>query len=553
MVKKQFSLLLVFSLAIIPFLILSSINFASSQTQQDVPSGCSTECKDNTDWRDLPDCTCLRDKKLCSQYDTGDVKFLCCLYKFDDAAACVGIARDSVDQTPKQTFATPATQETYDETLKCIKNDPSKYYSCFNGESAIWHKIGDPLNKEYYDCIVGKGVEALDPCAGKFPDKDGNAAFADAGSKSLINWESIFENNLKSRVTSQDQTTKTEAEPNINSIIGTYTKEDGNLKEWEDKLKAETGPDSDVSKQLDECEKSKQNIVTQCQQSPGGWHVDVAMDINNGDSGKNYQFQDYRTGGCKKSQKFRQPLTVNIDNKFSSAADKNYQVSCNMLCSSWDCEDTYLALVDDYKGQVGIIRNGVAVTIGKNTPIQEGDIIATGEGAQVFYKLVGGTDDKSYVEVKPNTKLLITDPEVGAILIEGDAKTHIEKGSNRKYTITTPTARVVAKGTDFLVSVEANTGKTIVYLYNGTLQIVHILTNQYIMIKGNEKVTVDAQTLGTPTQISNESEPVAESQTLPTSSEKSKGGMFSILIVAVLIAAIAGGGYYFIKIRKKIK
>lgn len=342
------------------------------------------------------------------------------------------------------------------------------------------------------------------------------------------------------------------------SIID-YTSEQGNLKEWTNKLKSETSPESDVSKQLDECEKHKQNIITQCQQSPGGWSVDVSIGISDGNLGKNYGFQDYKTGGCKKSQKFRQPLTVNIDNKFSSAADKNYQVSCNMLCSSWNCEDTYLALVDEHKGQVSIIRNGVPVTIGLNTPIQEGDLLITGPDGEISLKLVGvydgqtGKDDKSYVKIDPNTKLKIIDPEVGALLLEGNAKTHIEKSSNRKYAITTPAARVIAKGTDFLVSVEANTGRTVVYLYEGTLQIIQLQTNEYITIKSNEKVTIDAQGFSAPTQILDEkSGSAAENQTFTANIDKSKGGFSSLLIVIFLIlAAVLAVGYYFFKMRKK--
>ena len=59
---------------------------------------------------------------------------------------------------------------------------------------------------------------------------------------------------------------KKETSSESQGIMATYTQEEGNLKEMEEKLKADTGSDSDVSKTLDECEQSKQDIIKRCQQ-----------------------------------------------------------------------------------------------------------------------------------------------------------------------------------------------------------------------------------------------------------------------------------------------
>jgi len=539
--KKQFSLLLVFGLILISMLMILPTATASPRDND------FTTCLNSK--TDSEDCSFVLNRcngQLDEKYESFNNEYSTCTLKCPDIENnCIKDECSPDGCYPPDGCGEPGGYDTGRHCSSGVSERPT----CSDGRSC-----GCSYAKCNADC-EDSAKPCYDDCRKVIDEQNAwwgyNTQTSDgyaAGNSEIRSLSDNFMSSCEVEVQAQEEVAPQEE-------ISAYTQEEGNLKEWEDKLIAETGPDSEVSKRLDECEKTKQDTITKCQQSSGGWSVDVSMGISDSKSGKNYGFQDYRTGGCKKSQKFREPLNVKIDNKFSSAAESGHQVSCNMLCSSWDCEDTYLALVDSYKGQVGIIRNGVAEPLGKNTPIQEGDIIATGEDGEISIKLVGG-EDKSYVEVKPNSIVLISDPEVGAVLVQGDAKTHIEKGSNRKYTITTPTSRVVAKGTDFLVSVEADTGKTDVELYEGTLEVVQLATNEYITINSNEKVTVDAQGLGVPAKISDEelvsdADIITDDNITPASSDKAKGSSFVILIMALLIlAGISGGAYYFFKKRK---
>ncbi len=561
-VKKGFSLLLIFSLVLSMLIIFSNVTIVLAQEENVKPRclaiGGSPECCNQVPFDiDSPACQADLNKGKDKQFTYPEAtetyqSLISCFDKKGYAivdAECNQIVLD---------ISTIINNENNKCLSQCYTNKPgsSNCDTCVNAYSS-----GGYTERTYSSCDSFCLEKSPGQCGECFDLRDKKKKEINFARDSAVSdWQEIDD---LVRTSVQEKKIETLSDPQ--ETISAYTKEDGNLKEMEEMLKADTGSDSDVSKTLDECEQSKQDIINRCQQSPEGWNLDISISVNDLESGKNYQFQDYRTGGCKKSQKFREPINVKIESRLLSAADssqkgqasKNKQVSCSMRCSSWNCDDTYMALVDSYKGQASIIKNGVSVAIGKDTPVQEGDTIITGEGGEVSFKLVGG-EDKSYVEIKPNSKLKIIDPEVGAEIIKGDAKTHIEKGSNRKYTITTPAARINAKGTDFLVSVEADTGKTDVYLYEGTLQIVQLLTNEYITINSNEKVTVDAQALGTPIKISDEkagpvSDTQPESKTTTVSSDKAKGSSSIIFILAILImAGIAGGAYYFLKIKKKI-
>src|SRR3989338_6114203 len=108
------------------------------------------------------------------------------------------------------------------------------------------------------------------------------------------------------------------------------------FEQWKEMVEQTAGPESEAAKTVADCGAALENTAASCS-SHDGWSVVNAMEITASNTGKAYQFQDVRNGGCERRepQHVETGTIITQDDQSSS-----YQVSCNLVCVWWDCEDS---------------------------------------------------------------------------------------------------------------------------------------------------------------------------------------------------------------------
>jgi hypothetical protein len=83
-----------------------------------------------------------------------------------------------------------------------------------------------------------------------------------------------------------------------------------------------------------------QQKVQECSQKEG-WAVDNQLSITDFKTGKNYEVQDYRRGGCE-GLKDKDPRPFSVDSKSlhtqGATSEAEFQVVCQIACYSWPCK-----------------------------------------------------------------------------------------------------------------------------------------------------------------------------------------------------------------------
>lgn len=157
-------------------------------------------------------------------------------------------------------------------------------------------------------------------------------------------------------------------------------KEIGSLDEWRQKILDETGPDSEPSKRLAECDAAMARQVNTCKAAGKGWMVDNSMEITDFDTNKPYEYQLVEKGGCTQDQS----STVKVDTKLIDAQTDSHQVICSINCYQWDCEKPVKSrTVRFFRGQVDFLRDGKVSPVTTDLEFRAGDVIHTGGDGSV--------------------------------------------------------------------------------------------------------------------------------------------------------------------------
>lgn len=133
-------------------------------------------------------------------------------------------------------------------------------------------------------------------------------------------------------------------------------------------------------------------------------------------------------------------------------------------------------------------------------PLSSGDKVRTGPGGQAEITF----EDGSKVSLAPRSDFTLgaSDPsKVDVSLAVGTLKSWVKRGTMRDFKVRTPTAVCAVRGTEFLVSFDAETLKTQIDLFKGLLQVEDNKGNALLLQEG-QRLLVDPAGMGTPGQLS---------------------------------------------------
>lgn len=125
------------------------------------------------------------------------------------------------------------------------------------------------------------------------------------------------------------------------TLFNDTTETGGTLLQWREKIANTAGPDSEPARTLGQCAELLDTEKVACS-AHQGWRVINVFEITDFNDGQNYQFQDFRQGGCPEfsPEGLAYPKTAETGTIITQQeSDTSYQVACNAVCNWWDCAE----------------------------------------------------------------------------------------------------------------------------------------------------------------------------------------------------------------------
>ena len=118
----------------------------------------------------------------------------------------------------------------------------------------------------------------------------------------------------------------------------------GTLVSWNQTILQATGPASEESKTLNECNALMGQKIIECSQRPA-WSVVNAMEITDFRTNQHYEFQDVKRQDCPGALPTDNPSKVHVDTAFldaqtDSTRSSSFQVVCSITCNWWECDES---------------------------------------------------------------------------------------------------------------------------------------------------------------------------------------------------------------------
>jgi len=119
---------------------------------------------------------------------------------------------------------------------------------------------------------------------------------------------------------------------------GETTETGGTLGEWKEKIKQNTGEESEAARTLAACGDlmNEKAVNIRCSNHEG-WSMVNTLEVTDITTEQTYQLQDIRQGGCERTE----PQHVETGTMVTQEEESSlYQVSCNLVCVWWECKDS---------------------------------------------------------------------------------------------------------------------------------------------------------------------------------------------------------------------